>query len=48
MTTNHIDFTNVERLVQVNLQRKNDLRNKRNIKLLWFVLASFAIILLFT
>ncbi|CAA9202423.1 hypothetical protein FLACOL7796_04263 [Flavobacterium collinsii] len=47
MATNHIDFTNVERLVQVNLQRKNDLRNKRTTKLLWFVLASFIMILLF-
>jgi hypothetical protein len=47
MTTKHIDFRNVERLVQANLQRKNDLRNKRNNKLLWFVLAGFVMILLF-
>lgn len=46
MTTNHIDFRNVERLVQANLQRKNNLRNKRKAKLLWFILAGFTMILL--
>ena len=47
MNTHKIDFTQIERLVNENAERKNSLLAKRANKLLWFLLLFFLIIVMF-